>query len=358
MVITVAIMKLAKLGATALGNNFVRLRRPYKLTFGVTYNCNSKCLTCNIWNTKPRGSELTLQEIQEFARRNSSFRWISMTGGEPFLRSDIVAVLKAFYDSCKGLYLVTIPTNSLCPPDLIESRLEQMLNIGIPRIAITLSLDGYREIHDKIRGVPGNFDKVIELARRMRGLQGKYPGFELTFGYTMSRYNTGALEKTIEEVMKLVPGVTYNNFHINAGQVSGVYYKNESMELMGERETMAKELGAVIRKRKFELGAMPIIEMAFMRNLVKYIKTGKTPVRGKSLDASLFLDSYGNVYPSIMWGTRIGNIRETGYDLAPLWNNADSEEVRKLIREGKEPSAWTSCEAYQALVGNVISLLH
>ena len=31
----------------------------------------------------------------------------------------------------------------------------------------------------------------------------KYPGFELTFGYTMSRYNTGALEKTIEEVMKL-----------------------------------------------------------------------------------------------------------------------------------------------------------
>ena len=335
----------------------MRLDRPYKLTFGITYNCNSRCLTCNIWNNKPAKGELTLEEIQEFAKKNDSFEWLTITGGEPFLRSDIVQAVRAFYDNCKDLYIVTIPTNSLCPPDLIESKVEQMLNIGIPRLTITLSLDGYGEVHDRVRGVPGNFEKVMEMARRLRNLQQRHPNLGLVFGYTMSKYNVGMLEKTIEEVGKRVPGISYNDFHVNAGQVSDVYYKNEDMDLMGERAAMANELEAVIRKRTMQIGAIPVIESAFLRNLVKYIRTGKMPLRSKSLDASLFLDSYGNVYPSIMWGRRIGNIKETGYDLRPMWNNAEAEEVRKLIREGKEPSSWTSCEAYQALVGNATHLL-
>jgi MoaA/NifB/PqqE/SkfB family radical SAM enzyme len=349
-------VQFAKLAMTALENNFIALSKPYKLTFSVTYRCQSRCLTCGIWRTKP-SEELSLQEIQEFSRKNDSFRWIELTGGEPFLRSDIVDIARAFYETSKGMYIMTIPTNSLCSPDLLTDRIGRILELGIPRLSITLSLDGYRELHDMIRGVPGNFDRVMEMARRLRELQKKYSNLFFVFGYTMSKYNEGKLSKTIEEVGKIIPDLTYNNFHVNASQVSDVYYRNEVSEVRAERETMAREVAWLLKNRKFELGAIPIIETVFLKKLVDYIRTGESPMRSKSLDASLFLDSYGNVYPSIMWGRKIGNIKETGYDLAPIWRSGEAEEVRKLIREGKEPKAWTACEAYQAIVGNAVSLL-
>ena len=61
-----------------------------------------------------------------------------------------------------------MPTNSLCDTDMIARQIEEMLSTGIPRLPITLSLDGFRELHDKIRGVPGNFDKVMAIAKRLR----------------------------------------------------------------------------------------------------------------------------------------------------------------------------------------------
>ncbi len=33
-------------------------------------------------------------------------------------------------------------------------------------------------------------------------------------------------------------------------------------------------------------------------------------MKSRSLEASLFIDSFGNVYPSIMWDKKIGNIKE------------------------------------------------
>ena len=110
------IMKLLGLGMTALKSNFANLEKPYKLTFAITYRCQSRCLTCNIWQMKPT-NELGLDEIRKFAMANS-FKWIEITGGEPFLRSDIVEVVKAFLEGSKDLYIVTIPTNSLTSHDL------------------------------------------------------------------------------------------------------------------------------------------------------------------------------------------------------------------------------------------------
>ena len=79
-------------------SNFRRLKKPYKLNFAITMWCQSRCLTCNIWQIKPK-DELTLDEIREFAKKNTSFRWVGLTGGEPFLRSDIVDIAKAFKES-------------------------------------------------------------------------------------------------------------------------------------------------------------------------------------------------------------------------------------------------------------------
>ncbi len=317
---------------------------------------NAVVHNCNIWEMKPV-NELTLDEIKDFASKNTYFKWIEITGGEPFLRSDIVEIVKAFKENCKDLYILTMPTNSLCNNEVVLRKIEEMLNMGIPKISITVSLDGYREMHDKIRGIPGNFDRCMAMFKGLRELQKRHRNLFMIFGYTMSKFNQGQFEKTYEGVKAEIPDITYNDFHLNIGQISDIYYSNTDLDFKASREQAAAEISEMIKKRKLQVGAIPAIEGVFLKKLVDYVNTNQTPIKSRSLDASLFMDSYGNVFPSIMWGRKIGNIRESNYSLAPIWHSKDAEEVRALIKEGKEPSAWTACEAYQAIVGNVLNFI-
>lgn len=345
---------------SALRSNFGQLKRPYKLTFSITYWCQSRCTHCNIWEIKPKG-ELSLDEIKQFAQKNDYFRWIEITGGEPFMRSDIVDIVKAFHETSKDLYLLTIPTNSLSNHDMIASKIEQMLQLGIPRVVITLSLDGYREMHDRVRGIPGNFDKVIDMYRRLSELKKRYKNLYFYFGYTIINMNQGQFEKCFEGVRAEIPTVTYNDFHINVGQTSDIYYSNTNNNIVADRGLVADEIKSVMKKRKAQFDMIKAVqntlEDAFLKKLVQYVETNEPPMKSRSLDASLFMDSYGNVYPSIMWGRRIGNIKDSEFSLGPIWQSQEADEVRKLIKEGKEPRSWTACEAYQTLSGDIKSLL-
>lgn len=348
--------KLVGLFGTALKSNFVKLGRPYKLNFAITYKCQSKCKTCNIWQMHPQ-NELQLDEITEFARKNPHFRWIELTGGEVFLRSDIVEIAKAFHGSSKGLYILTMPTNSLCNHELMMRKLTEILNLGIPRVVITVSLDGYKELHDRIRGIEGNYEKAIEVFKGLKELKKKYKNLDFVFGYTLSRFNEGKLRETFEAVKRDIPDITCNDFHVNLGQLSDNYYANKGIDIKAEPNTVVQDLEWLLKNRRRSINPIQSIERVFLKNLVGYAKTGKSPMKSRSLEVSLFLDSYGNVYPSIMWDRKIGNIRDSGYELDRIWNSHEAKAARSELGKGAVPEQWTSCEAYQCIIGNVKSFL-
>ncbi len=355
MVNCLALRELVSIAGTALQSNFVRLKRPYKLNFAITYWCQSRCQTCNIWQMKPKG-ELSLDEIKEFAKKNGYFKWIEITGGEPFLRSDIVDIVRAFKESSKNLYIVTIPTNSLTDHNTVIKRIEGILELGIPKLAITVSLDGYRDLHDKIRGVPGNYDKAIDMYKRLLELKSTHKNLYFVFGYTLSSLNKGQFAKTFDEVKKEIPSITYNDFHINLAQVSDNYYNNSNLNVGASGDGVPEEIAHVVSMRKKSLNPIDLIEHTFLKGLATYAKTGKMPMHSRSLEASVFVDSFGNVFPSIMWNTKIGNIRESNYYIERLLSTEQAKAVYKAIKDGKEPLQWTSCEAYQAITGNIASI--
>src|SRR5271155_4749594 len=217
-----AVERLMSLANTAIKSNFVKLDRPYKLNYCITYWCQSRCLTCNIWQIKPKG-ELTIEEVREFVKKNPYFKWVELTGGEPFLRTDIVEIAKAFKENSKELYILTMPTNSLCNQDMVEKKLREILAMNIPRVAVTVSLDGYRELHDKIRGIPGNYDRAIAMFKRLKQMKKEFNNLYFVFGYTLSKFNKGEFENTYQAVKQDIPDIRYNDFHINLAQVSSNY---------------------------------------------------------------------------------------------------------------------------------------
>ena len=91
------------------------------LTLSVSYRCNSRCLTCNVW--KKRVDDLTLDEYKAlFAGLGSSLYWATFSGGEPFLRPDLIDIVIACYDRCRPA-IINIPTNGLLrtPPTWARS---------------------------------------------------------------------------------------------------------------------------------------------------------------------------------------------------------------------------------------------
>lgn len=348
--------KLIGIAGTALKSNVVKLGRPYKLNFCITYNCQSRCRTCNIWQMRPKG-ELTIEEIRKLAAANPYFKWIELTGGEPFLRSDIAEIAKAFKEHSDGLYILTMPTNSLCDHSMVESKLRQILDLGIPRVAITVSLDGYKELHDMIRGIPGNYEKAIDMFKRLKELRKSYSNLYFVFGYTLSKLNMGKFEETFQAVKRDIPDIKYNDFHINLAQISTNYYNNGGMDITPNDPVVVKEISDFIDHREPTASAITLIENAFLRRLLEYAKTGVTPMPSRSLEASVYLDSFGNVFPSIMWDMKIGNVRDTNFSLEQILRGEQAKRAIDEKRKGKEPQHWTSCEAYQSLTGSVISIL-
>jgi MoaA/NifB/PqqE/SkfB family radical SAM enzyme len=345
-------VKMARLVGTILKSNFARLSRPYKLNFSVTYWCQSRCSHCSIWMIKPKG-ELTLDEIKELAKQNTYFQWVELTGGEPFLRNDIVEIAKAFKESSKNLYLLTMPTNSLCNYDMEIRKIEEIAQLGIPNVVITVSLDGYRELEDKIRGVPGNYDKAIRMYKGISELSKRYTNLIPTFGFTIINANAGQFERTVNEVMKEVQGISYTNFHVNIGQVSDNYYNNKNSPIAAPAELAMKDVSFLLTKMRStgETGiarrAKRYLEIKYMEGVLEFLRTKRSPVPNRDGELSIFMDSYGNVFPSIMTSRKLGNIRQDGYRLTDMLAKADLGRQKEYY--------YTPCESYQSVLG---SLLH
>ena len=71
---------------------------PEELHIELTYNCNSKCIMCDLWDyqqrfPRPDGTELSLDEIRRLIEESyhlQKTKVVVLSGGEPFLRKDIV----------------------------------------------------------------------------------------------------------------------------------------------------------------------------------------------------------------------------------------------------------------------------
>ena len=115
----------AALAGRALEANFRRPTHPYKLTFCITYWCNYRCETCNIWQMKPR-DELKLDEIQRvLPAARSDFLWVDLTGGEVYAAEGLRRRLRRGHrPNCKNLLLLHFPTNGYLTDKIVAGTRE------------------------------------------------------------------------------------------------------------------------------------------------------------------------------------------------------------------------------------------
>jgi len=341
-------------------SNFKRLTFPYKVTFAVTYRCNSRCKTCNIW-AKKTVREMSQEEIESFFKNSNSFSWIDLTGGEPSLRKDFADICETISKYCKNLVLLHFPTNGYLTDKIINDVKRIQSFSSHNKVIITVSIDGDEKLNDEIRGIHGGWKKQIETFVKLRELR----NIETVFGITLSPFNFDKFEPTLNSLKNVVPWLTIKDFHISLMNYSEIFYNNlelkDQTSELNDRDKILKTMAQTLKQYNNMIGRPKtprlFLEYTFLKLAENYLKTGVTPLRCHALKSSCFIDPTGEVYPCITFNQSLGNLRDYGYDLGKIWNLESTKLLQKKIWDLQCPQCWTGCDGYQTILGNLLHLV-
>jgi radical SAM protein with 4Fe4S-binding SPASM domain len=157
--------------------------------YELTLRCNLNCKHCGSNAGLPRQNELSLAESLNLIRELNDLgtTMVTLIGGEPFLNPNWLPIGKAITDY--GIRLAII-TNGFHLPDSIYSEVARL-----DPYEIAFSLDGNREIHDRIRNT-GSFDQVLANLHRFQALN--VPTGVIT---TVSKTNLDFLDEILAVIL-------------------------------------------------------------------------------------------------------------------------------------------------------------
>jgi len=142
---------------------------------------------CNIWKQKGDNS-LSPKDFGVIFKDTlfKNVEHIGVTGGEPTLRGDLDEVCQNLISSLASLKSLSIITNSIKNQQSLERILEvrDTCKKNLINFSVMVSLDGVNEVHDKIRGIPGNFEKALWLIKEL-----KDNDIDVSIGCTISKEN-------------------------------------------------------------------------------------------------------------------------------------------------------------------------
>jgi radical SAM protein with 4Fe4S-binding SPASM domain len=328
--------------------NVSRLSYPLKLNLALTYWCQYRCKTCNIWQRKPT-DELTTEELLTFVGSNPSVSWLDVTGGEIFLRDDLADIFDAIVGTWKDLFILHFPTNGFLTNQIVALA-ERVAASRVPHVIVTVSIDGDEALNDEVRGIKGGFRRQVDTLNALRRIR----GIRAVAGMTLSRHNVGRVQDTFAAIRAECPGLELSDFHVNFAQVSEHYYANAEDAVVAPRDGAIRDLRWYRGQRGMAHTPADWVESRFLADLERFLDTGRTPMPCHSLRSSCFIDPWGTVFPCISYSKPLGRLRDTGMQLTPIWNSDSVRTTQREIWSGDCPQCWTACEAYHSILGNVV----
>jgi MoaA/NifB/PqqE/SkfB family radical SAM enzyme len=319
--------------------------QPMTLTYSVTAACQSRCKTCGIghmYREHPERADddLKIEEIEKIFKSMKPIYFFNISGGEPFLRQDLPKIVEL---ACKYLKprVVHTPTNAIMT-DRIEAAVREILRIvarydaSVP-FTVKPSIDGVGELHDEIRGVKGNFDRLLQTVDKLKQVERDYKNFHLELGTVVSNFNIDHLDE-IEDFVHSLGVESYRNEvaeqraeFFNIGDPitpDAATYQRLIKDFARKIETNIKSKQSLARTTE----ALRVVYYDIAGRILEK-KTQIIPCYAGVSNAHINYD--GGVWPCCVLGydRQMGNLRDCGYDFSHLWHSDRAREIRKFIKD-------------------------
>lgn len=293
----------------------------------VTYRCNARCTMCSRFKAPSRPEE----EISiETIRKLPKMYFTNITGGEPFIRTDLKDIVRELY---KKSDRIVISTNGFFTDRIIDLCKE------FPNVGIRISIEGLEDTNNKIRGLPDGFNRGYTTLKKL--VEMKHP--DVGFGMTVQDCNAKdlvPLYKKAEELdMEFATASLHNSF-----------YFVECKNIIHDRLMVAKNFEDLINELLNTNSPKKWFRAYFNHGLINYIFGQKRLLPCDMSFDTFFIDPYGDVMPCN--GTKdkevMGNLNDVN-KWEDLWNSKQADVVRNKVRH---------CDRNCWMIGSVSPAMH
>ena len=311
--------------------------KPRVVVFPVNDRCDSRCIMCNRWQKEVK-KEISIAKIRKvFSNRLfSKVEQVNIHGGEPTLRSDLAEIFAIIHDSCPNLKQMWLSTNGL-NPKRIKKRIDEVLKTinfsKIKIISISVSIDGDKSTHEKIRGVKGGFDQAVETIKILKKLKQDYP-IDINISTViqpLNIYKIDQIEKLaqrLEAPIYFIPLMfdTFFNIDSNPKIIFSendftAYRKIIETKFLNNSSPTSLYWQDFLRQRD---GAKRNIPCAFDRYIISLYPTGEIlPCSRRDWMV------YGNVYDK---------------EIDKIWFSSEAKEIRKRMIKEVCPTCNNMCQ--------------
>ena len=230
--------------------------RPLVVSYEVTLSCNCNCRHCDLGGIIKDEKQIKSDEYGKLTRRLNPVA-VQISGGEPLLRKDIVAVVKAIKQS-DGLPYLILVTNGVL---LNESNYLQLHEAGVNQISV--SLDFPDERHDEFRQRPGLYRRLERTLPQLA-----------KFGYRDIILNTAITRANLKEILPLAKKALDWNVAISYSAYTALRTgdKGYCVDTQEELETLSQAINELIELKK--QGNHIVNSKAVLLNTLKFFKQG------------------------------------------------------------------------------------
>jgi MoaA/NifB/PqqE/SkfB family radical SAM enzyme len=307
----------------------VAMRRPFNCLVQVTNRCNMKCSFCDFWpNPAHPSEELSTADFERLAQELSSLGTflVSIEGGEPFARKDLVDVVRAL----SRQHITALFTNGWY---LTEESARALWDAGLTHCSVSIDYAD-RARHDGKRGLVGTSERAwraVEILKATAPRGGK----QVHVMTVLMKDNQDQMRALFEETQRRGVG-----HQVTLLSVSG-YRRGKSDDALpdpGRGEELARLWDQFPHVRFFR---------EYFERIDAFLDQAPSlPTCSAGLQ-SFNIDHVGNVSPCIERIDQIaGNVKtESLVDIH-----------RRLSAKNAEIAAcqkcWTACRGFQQALGN------
>jgi len=286
------------------------LPAPLRADLALTYDCNNACIHC--YSQSPAETrELSTSEWKEVLRilRDLGVPQVTFTGGEPTLRRDLVDLVAEAQRL--GMVSGIVTNGTLLSRDLSE----KLARAGLDYAQITLESKN-PEVHDRITGVKGSWERTVEGIRNM-----VMTGIYVSVNSTLLRENLNWVKDTVKFVAELgAHGYSLNRL-IYSGRAKLSSDLEPSMDEIRRIVSETKELCIELDLDFTWYGVTRYCEM-------DPIELGLGPKFCSACSIAIAVEPDGSVIPCQSHYLKLGNI------LRDRWEDIWYSEGCRSIREG------------------------
>ena len=320
----------------ALGQPFA----PVLLNILVTSVCNMRCTHCFFTDELEDGARKKLQmktrEIERISETlGSNLGVLILAGGEPFTRTDLPEIARAFYANNK-LGSLYITSNGQIQKRVIPDVIRILQECPQLNVTMALGIDGPKEQHDKIRQQPGSWDIVIDTARQLQAMKKEYPRLDVQTCTCFMNSNQDVMFEWYDFLkQELKPDkVNFNYIRPPAPDPKELEIDCASYARLARRIEEDSRSGAIKNHYAGDTGFFRAAIDIYMHGLIaKTEETQKAQLRCYAGTAGGVIYDEGTV-SSCEILEPVGNLRDYDWNFRKLWFSPAMQSRRRKVADG------------------------